>query len=210
MDRSPEASGVANIQAQFGFKHIGFLSGFAPDYQMTTRSIQSTYATAIGLGDPVAKVNATSAYIGQAANTISTTQILEGVFAGCTYVPSGGGPPTWSPYWPGAQNSNGTAYLIDSPGALFLVAALQTAITSANIGQAINFTTGAPTTTGGGFAIATVDQSTATSANATSAALPFKVQGLYPGIGNGSDPTTNYNWVVVTFNNQRWKALTAL
>jgi len=36
--------------------------------------------------------------------------------------------------------------------------------------------------------------------------LPFQIVQLYQGIGNGSDPTTAYNWAVVTFNNQRFRA----
>jgi hypothetical protein len=202
---------MANTQSQFGFKHIGYISGGAPDYQQSTRVIQASYSTQIGFGDPVTKLNATSPWIVQAANTISTTNILEGIFVGCNYIPSGGGAPVWSPFYPGSVGGTAaTAYIIDAPTALFLVAALNTSITSANIGQSINFTTGVPNTTGGGFAIATIDQATATSQNATSAALPFKIYSLFNGVGNGSDPTTAYGWAIVTFNNERWKTLTAL
>lgn len=193
---------MANTQATFGFKEFGFLSGGAPDYQLTTYAISSSNATAIGNGDPVTYVSASSPYITQATNTTTPVTPIVGIFRGCMFVPTGGGPPTWSPYWPGAQASNGTAYVDDAPNAKFLVAALSTAITSANIGNAINFTTGAPTTTGAGFSIATVDQSTATSTGTTASLLPFRVLQLYPGVGNGSDPTTPFNWVVVGFLNQ--------
>ena len=200
---------MANTQAQFGFKHIGFLPGYNPDYQLTPVAIQSTYATLIGLGDPVMKSASTSPYIIQATGALAPTQPIIGIFQGCYYVPAGGGAPVWSPYWPGAQAQNGTGYVINSPGAQFLVAALQTAVSSAQIGAAVNFTTGAPTTTGGGFSVATIDESTATSTGTTVSQLPFKIVALYPGVGNGSDPTTNYNWAIVTFNFQQYKTLAA-
>jgi hypothetical protein len=193
---------MANTQATFGFQQFGYLPGGAVDYQMSHATILSTYSTIIGNGDPVMKTSASVPYIIQATGSLATTQPLMGIFVGCYFIPSGGGPPQWSPCWPGAQGSNGTAYIIDAPNALFRVAALQTAITSANIGQAVNFTTGVPSTTGGAFSVATIDQSTATSSGTTVSQLPFKIVGLYPGVGNGSDPTTNYNWAIVTFNNQ--------
>ncbi len=190
---------MANVQATFGFKHIGYLSGAGPDYQLATRLIQSTNTTKIYFGDPVQK-NASSAYIVQAS---STTQTLEGVFAGCVYTPTGG-IPTWSPYWPGSASVDATAYIINAPNALFLAAALNTAITPTNIGQNIGFSIGTGSTTGGGFSGATLDQGTL----ATTNTLPFQVYSMYQGIGNGSDTTTAYNWVVVTFNSQRFKQLT--
>lgn len=198
---------MANTQAQFGFRHIGFLPGYAPDYQQWRAPLLSTYSTLIGVGDPVTRTNATSAFIIQATGSLATTQPIEGIYQGCQYIPSGGGF-TVQPgsYWPGAAAQNATAYIINSPGALFLVAALNTAITSANIGQVVNFTTGAPTTTGGGFSVATIDQSTATSAGTTTSFLPFKIYDLYQGVGNGSDPTTSYNWAIVTFNFQNLRS----
>src|SRR5882757_7440507 len=135
---------MANTQAQFGFKHIGFLSGGAPDYQQSTRLIQSTNTTKIFFGDPVQKQNATSNYIVQGAGGTATlgTAIIQGIFVGCQFTPSGGlGIPQWSPFWPGAAAADATAYIIDAPNALFLVAALSTAIITGNIGQLFGFST---------------------------------------------------------------------
>lgn len=195
---------MANTQATFGFKHTGFLSGGAPDFQLSTYALQSSNATKIGFGDPVVLGAATSAnpYIVQGTGALATTQPVVGIFQGCEYIPSGGGTVAWSPFWPGASAVDAVAYVLDAPNAKFLVATLATALTSANVGQVINFTTGACSTTGGGFSIATVDQSTATSTGTTTSVLPFRVLGLYPGVGNGSDPTTNFNWVTVGFNFQ--------
>jgi hypothetical protein len=195
---------VANTQAQFGFKHIGYLGGGAPDYQLRTYAISSSNTTAIGFGDPVGYVNTTSPFITQYTATLATgTLPMVGIFQGCQLIPSGGGAPVWSNFWPGAaQGANGTAYVIDAPNAQFLVAALNTAITSANIGNLISFASGSAATTGAGFSIATLDQSTATSTGTTTSVLPFRVIGLYPGVGNGSDPTTPFNWVICSFNFQ--------
>lgn len=199
---------MANTQATFGFRHIGFLPGYAPDYQLTHATILSTYSTNIGVGDPVMKTSGSSPYIIQATGALATTAPIMGIYQGCAYTPTGSFPQP-STFWPGASATNGTAYIIDSPGALFLVAALQTAITSGLIGNAVNFTTGQCSTTGGGFSVATIDQSTATSTGTTISQLPFKIVGLYSGVGNGSDVTSNYNWAIVTFNNQTYKTLSA-
>lgn len=194
---------MANTQASFGFRHIGFLAGASPDYQQLTRLIQSTNTTKIFAGDPVVKSGATN-YIIQGANNTTT---LEGIFVGCQYTPSGGlGIPQWSPYWPGAAAADATAYIINAPNALFLAAALSTAIVTANIGANIGFAIGTGSTVGGGLSGATLDQSTLGTTNT----LPFQLFSMYQGIGNGSDPATSYNWAVVTFNNQRFKQLTGV
>ncbi len=187
------------MQAQFGFRHIGFLPGYGPDYQQLSRQIQSSNATKIFNGDPVIKSTGTN-YIIQGSNNTAT---LEGIFVGCNYVPTGGLLTVQpSPYWVGSAASDATGYLINAPGALFLAAALNTAIITSNIGANIGFSIGTGSTTGGGFSGATLDQSTISTTNT----LPFQIVQLYQGIGNGSDPLTAYNWAVVTFNNQRFRA----
>lgn len=194
---------MANTQSAFGFRHIGFLSGAGPDYQQQSRLLQSTNSTKIFAGDPVVKLGATG-YIVQASNN---TTVLEGIFVGCMFTPTGGlGIPQWSPYWPGAASADATAYVINAPNALFLAAALNTAIITANIGANIGYSIGTGSTSGGGFSGATLDQSTINTTNT----LPFQIVSLYQGVGNGSDPATAYNWAVVTFNNQRFKQLTGV
>lgn len=193
---------MANQQSAFGLRHNGFLSGAGPDYQLSTRLIQSTNTTKIFSGDPVIK-GAASNYIVQAA---LNTSILEGIFQYCVYIPVGNGTPQWSNFWPGSAASDSTAYLINAPLATFVGAALNTAIVTANIGDNIGFSVGTGSTSGGGFSGFTLDQATINTTNT----LPFQIVSMYPGVGNGSDPTTAFNWVVVTFNNQRFKALTGV
>jgi hypothetical protein len=203
---------MANSATQFGFRHIGYLPGFAPDYQQSSYAIQSTLATTIGFGDPVCRVNATSPYITRLPGSANATQALIGIFMGVQFTPSGGlGIPQWSPGWTAPSvTGDAVAYVNDSPGSKYLVATLQTAITTANIGQAVNFTGGAPATTGQMLSTATIDQSTLTSSYTTASLLPFRVVGLYKGVGNGSDPTTNFNWVEVAFNSQVYRLLSGI
>jgi hypothetical protein len=110
-----------------------------------------------------------------------------------------------SPYFPGTVGSDAVAYVIDAPNALFRVAALLTPVPATAMGNCIGYSTGAGgTTVGQGFSTFTVDQSLV---NTTAA---FQLISFFPGIGNGSDTTTNYNWVIVGFNNQRYRvALTS-
>jgi hypothetical protein len=194
---------MANVQSAFGFRHIGYLSGYGPDYQQQKRLIQATNTTKIFNGDPVVKSGATN-YIIQAANN---TTILEGIFVGCNYVPTGGQLTLQpSPFWVGSAASDATGYLINAPGALFLAAALNTAIVTSNIGANIGFSIGTGSTSGGAFSGATLDFATVSTLNT----LPFQIVDLYQGVGNGSDPSTAFNWVVVTFNQQRFKTLTGV
>jgi hypothetical protein len=198
---------VPNTATAFGFKHIGFLPGSSPDYQLSTRLIASTNTTAIFFGDPVAKVASTQ-YIAQQSVTTAT---VDGIFQGCMLIPSTGGAPTWSPFYPGAAGADVTAYVLEAPKALFMAAAFSTNISSTSIGNGISFHTGTGSTVGGGFSGYTLDQATIT----TATTAPFQVVGLYGapgnsnfgGVGNGSDSTSAFNWVVVTFNNQRFNSL---
>ncbi len=198
---------MANTQATFGFRHIGYLGGGSPDFQLSTGVIASGNTTKIFRGDPVVRTPAT----GKIAQASTTTETLAGVFDGCLYTPVGG-TPVWSPFWPGAGASvDATAYIIDAPNAVFLAAALNTSITLSNVGENVAFAIGTGNTTTG-FSAATVDQSTLN----TTLTLPFRViapvttSGNYGVVGNGSDPTTPFGWCVVTFNNENFKTQTGL
>lgn len=195
---------MANTQAAFGFRHIGYYSSGAPDYQLATASILSTNTTKIFRGDPVV-INPANGKLQQAAN--NTTQ-LAGIFDGCVYTPVGG-TPVWSPFWPGAGAAvDATAYIINGEQAIFLVAALNTSIVTANINTNVGFAIGAGNTTNG-FSAATVDQSTI----ATTSTLPFRIvapvtaSGNFGQVGNGNDPTTPFGWCVVAFNNMNFKQI---
>jgi hypothetical protein len=79
--------------------------------------------------------------------------------------------PEWSPFWPGGgASADATAYIIDAPNALFLAAALNTSIVTANIGENVGYAIGTGNTVTG-FSAATLDQSTLNTTNT----LPFRV-----------------------------------
>src|SRR6266700_4151515 len=119
---------MANTLAPFGFRHVGFLSGGSPDYQLAERPIQSSYATNIFFGDPVVKSSATP-YVILATGTATT---LEGIFQGCWYIPTGGGPPQYSPWWPSAGGKvDATALIANAPNSLFLALGNGSVISSA-------------------------------------------------------------------------------
>ncbi len=197
---------MANTQATFGFRHIGYVSGGAPDYQLATGILLSSNTTKIFRGDPIT-IDPTTGFVTQAADNISTVQ---GVFDGCMYTPVGG-TPQWSPFWPGASGVNATAYFINAPSALFIAAAFNTSLVTANIGENVGFKIGTGNTSNG-FSGATIDQSSLNTTNT----LPFRVvapcttTGNFGIVGNGSDPSTAYGWAVVAFNNTNFKQLTGL
>ncbi len=196
---------MANTQAQFGFQHYGYSPGGAADYQLSTYKIQSSYATRIYFGDPVIK-SAASLYIRPATAGTAAGTSLVGIFYGCQYTPVGG-IPTYSPWFPASVGADATAYVIDAPNALFRVASLLTPIPATAIGANVGYSSGAGgTTVGGGFSTYVVDQVNL----AVSDQLPFKIVAMYPGLGNGSDTTTNYNWVIVGFTLQTYRTGTGV
>lgn len=195
---------MANTLAPFGFKHIGYLDGQAPTFAAQPRQISPTNTQKIFRGDPVTSIN--TGFISQSAP--GTTPVA-GVFDGCTYYSLAQGRQVWSNYWPGgdvATNATVVAYVITSPSALFLAQSNGLPITLADVGSNVNFAIGTGSTFGGGFSGATLDQSTL----AVTATHPFRIYAPYLSVGPGSDPTTNFNYAVVCFNNQDFKSSTGV
>ena len=189
---------MANTTGYMGFKHIGFLPGYAPDYQLQSKKVSSGNATAIYRGDPV--TFSTGFLI--AADAAASAKV-DGIFDGCTYIDASGNT-KWQSYLPASQA--GTAYVIAAPGALFLGQASNTAITSAQINSNIGYVAGTGQTTGGQFSLYTLDSAKI----GTTATYPFRIVNLLsaydPSAVNGTDDTSNYNMAVVTFNNVDFKA----
>lgn len=200
---------MANVFAPFGFECVGNLEGLAQTQAQDQRFISSSNATAIYKGDPVTS-NA-SGFIVQASP--GTTQI-HGIFNGCQYPTNQILGTAYSNYWPGSGSTgaNVTAWVINQPQSLFLVQA-NGLCTLAMVGMNANFAigTGNSSIQGGNNSGASLDISTV----ATTSTLPFRIVRLYTGVaggvvGNGSDTTSAYNWVYVTFNNQDFKSLTGI
>jgi hypothetical protein len=196
---------MSNVNAPFGFRYLGDVSGGSLTDAFTYAIVQSTNTTAIFAGDPVSPDG--SGFIVQA--TAGTTQ-LNGIFRQVEYLNSAVARNIWSPYWPGAGNSgNGSALIQANPFSLFVAQSNNTAIARADIGANVNFAIGTGSTLTGQSG-ASIDQSTITTTNT----LPFKIYGLWsdyaPPGAPGSDDTSAFNWAVVTFNNVFLKQLTGI
>lgn len=201
---------MANVQAAFGFAHWGTASGppnFAESHNPPYR-IAAGYGTAIYWGDAVRmNVSGPTGFIEQWANGDggTATQILVGIFQGCSYFSTSQQKQVWSRYWPGSDATGDVAaHVVDDPNSLWKVqAGIGSAITQTSMGRTADIvsTPVGNTTTG----ISGMSLSTPTTTNT----LPFKVAGIIssPPGGNGTDLTTPYNYVIVAFNNSQYKAL---
>ena len=114
---------MANTTGYMGFKHLGFLPGYAPDYQLRAEVISNANATAIYRGDPVVHSS------GVIVAAVTTGSQVYGIFDGCMYTDSSGNT-KWSPYCPATQTATG--YVLIAPGAMFLAQASNTAIVTSN------------------------------------------------------------------------------
>jgi len=196
---------MANTQAYNGFLQFYGGAGGAPTFAMTERRIASGNGTAIYTGDPVMPVVSTAnGYITQAS---PGTTVLAGIFAGCKYLSTSQKRVIWSNYWPGSDATGDVkAYIVDDPNAQFLVQCSTTSFcvtgsestwTSSPLGQYAQFSIGTGNTANG--------QSGAyLSSLATTVTFPFIVTDMFISVSNGGDPTSQYNKVVVRFNNE-WR-----
>ena len=196
---------MPNNNAPFGFvPYRG--NGAAPTYELSTRMIASANTTKIFQGDPV--IPLTTGYITQMS--AGGTVRCEGIFSGCKYLSTSAKRTVWSNFWPGADaNGDVEAYLYSNPQMQFEVqssdASGTSAVVFANIGEYINIgygigLAGTPNgNTANGLSTASVDQDTL----ATTVTHPFIVVGLVeaPPGAEGTDIATEYNRVIVAFNN---------
>jgi hypothetical protein len=188
---------MANTNAPFGFRQTKG-TGSAPTYEQNVRYIASNNSTAIFFGDAV--IPLTTGYIAQA--TASTVRV-EGIFAGCKYVSVSQKRTVWSNYWPGSDaNGDVEAYIIDDPNAQFEVQSSDSGgsdpVAFANIGEYINIAVGTGDTATG-ISGMTVNVDTLN----TTVTLPFRIVGLIqnPPGANGTDIASEFNRVIVAFNN---------
>jgi len=196
---------MSNTFAPFGFSQVGGNAGAAPNFEQAAYPILYSDSTKIYTGDPV-KI-ASNGYITAWTVGAGVSQLF-GVFGGCEYLSTSQSRVVWSPYWPGADVASGAAssvvgYVVPvSPGSAprFLVQTgnsntTASAVTQADIGQNCDVAMGTGNTLNGRSG-AYLDMYTAS----TTSTLPFRLIGLYQGVGNGSDATTANNWVIVSAN----------
>jgi len=193
---------MANTFAPFGFSQTGGAPGAAPNAEQAEYPISYSDTNKIFSGDPVKITN--NGVIAAWTATTGVSQLF-GVFVGCKYLSVSQSKVVWSAYWPGADAVEGSVYgyvVPCSPGTAprFLV---QTGnnngnpATQANVGENYDVDMGSGSTvTGRSGAFLNMNAGTPT----TAATLPFRIIGLYQGVGNGSDTTSQYNWVIVEAN----------
>ncbi len=190
---------MANVAAAFGFRHIGFLEGYAPTYGMRRRKIALGNTNPIFKNDPIVALS--SGYIAQAStNTLAdiaagAAPTVSGIFQGCEYLSISQGRKVRSNYWPGSDASaDPDCFIIEQPGSLFLAAANGTPVTFAQIdlncgmfiatggsaAPAVGGGPGHPPHRGSGGRIDTPrPPPRGSGAPATGAALPFRIIKLY-------------------------------
>lgn len=198
---------MANTLAPFGFSQVGGAPGAAPNAEQVVYPIAYDDNTKIYTGDPVKLTS--DGVVSQWTASTGVSQMV-GIFVGCQYLSSLTGRTEWAPYWPGAgvvastNASSIKAYLVPcSPGTAprFLVQTSNSNTTASPATQAdvgrncdVAGLSGGSTVTGRSGAYLDLYTSN------TTATLPFRIISLYQGVGNGSDATTAYNWVIVEAN----------
>lgn len=191
---------MANTTTYMGLKHIGFLPGYAADYQLQAKKITNTNATAIYFGDPVVF---SSGYI-QASG--STTGQIDGVFQGCTYVNSSN-QTVWDPHCP--VSTTATCYVMAAPGALFLGQSSNTALAQSDVNKNIGLVSGSGQTVGGYFSGYLLDAANKGTTNTLTMRIVQLFSDYQPNTSvNGADNSSAYNMAIVTFNNQDFRANT--
>lgn len=195
---------MPNTFAPFGFRPVNTSNG-PINWRMSVRRVAAGDTTAIYRGDAVVPVISTAnGYIKQA--TASTTA-LAGVFWGCQYLSTSQKRTVWSQYWPGSDATGDViAYVVDDPnarfqvqtsGSSFQITGTVSSFTSSPVGRLaqLNVGAGSSVTQQSGMYLDTVG---------TTATFPFQIVDMVldPPGSNGADPTSNYNYVIVGFNNE--------
>jgi len=196
---------MANTNAPFGFRHLGFSEGGAvANYGQTWKKVAYNYGTALYRGDVM--VDLGSGYVGRYTAGVTGSNVV-GIVDGFEYLSSALGRRTPSTYLPVGD----TAYDVDViltpiagvPPQLFMVQATSTYFTIADIGQTIEPAVGGTGSIVGGYGKSAMTITQGTNEDTTNT-RPFRVVGLYssyaPSGVNGTDDTSNYNIVVVASN----------
>ena len=196
---------MSNTFAPFGFSQVGGNAGAAPNFEQASYPILYSDTDKIYTGDPV-KIGS-NGYIAAWTAGTGVSQLF-GIFAGCQYLSTSQSRVVFSPYWPGSDVASGAqsslvGYVVPvSPGSAprFLVqtgnsSTTAVAVTQAYVGQNSDVAMGTGNTLNGRSG-AYLDINTF----GATATLPFRIIGLYQGVGNGSDATTANNWVIVSAN----------
>ena len=202
---------MANTFNPYGFQDAQLLIGASPTYSRRPYPILYTNTHTLFKGDVCTLLS--SGYVDTLAP--GTTPPL-GIFDGCQYISASQGKLVFSQYYPGSdQVTNGTvtAFVLDDPNMMFMVqtgysGAGSGAAVQANVGMNAQYANGAGSTFTG-ISGAYLDLTTAPAVTST---LPFRIVNLVadPPGANGSDTTTQFNNVIVAWNNHFYRQLTGV
>ena len=185
---------MANVNKPFGLRPSGNLSATGAQKQYGYQ-IADNQSGAIYQGDLVVVYDGYIIKYDPATHAAPT-----GVFNGCQYNdPTRADKPTWKNYYPGSININTgiiACEVLDDPSQLFLVQA-DGNVTQANIGKNAD-----PTASTTGSTTSGVSNGSLSSASiAKTAALTFKIVGLYDSPDNALG---NYAVLVVKLNQHQY------
>jgi len=194
---------MANVFAPQGLLSYGGADGAAPTYGFKNAKILYSNTDKIFYGDPV--MLDSGGYVQQWDPATGVSQMV-GIFRGCKYYSLSNKQTIFPNYWPGADvatNADITAYIEPVNTAtppMFLVQTADSnttavAVTQASVGSNADVALGSGNTNNG-MSTAYLDIHTF----GTTATLPFRIVEIWNGVGNGSDKTSAYNYVVVQAN----------
>lgn len=199
---------MANSSTPFGFLPFGHRDGSAPTMGLEQVNINSSNTFAFFTGDLVIRSTAGNNTITQSVAGSTSAQVPAGVFAGCEFFSAAAGRVVWSRFFPGSVGANATvgvtkAWIVSDPEMQFLGASGSSVpFTATEVGFNAVIVTSQSSLGNTISGQSAMILSTAVTANASAA---WKIVDLYSnvlpgGVAPGSDPTTGFNWVVLTPN----------
>lgn len=189
------------ISKPYGFKPINLIGGQVFAGATRKMRIASGYATAIGYGDILVRVD-DGTVARSAATTAKPTGGFAGVFLGCEFInPSTGQLQFQQNFVAGTTVSTGyiTAYVCDDPDALFQVAVVSgttvvTGVQFTSVGNNATIVNNTGITAAGNSQIALLDST------ATTDTLTIRIVDVVPDTAYVSGGNTLYPEVIVKFN----------
>ena len=189
------------VSKPYGFKPINLIGGQVFAGSTRKMRIASGYATSIGYGDLLVKVN-DGTVARSAATSAKPTGGFAGVFLGCEYINPTNGQLQFQQNWVGGTTvSSGyiTAFVCDDPDALFQVAVVSgttvvTGVQYTSVGENATIVNNTGITNAGDSQVALSDST------ATTDTLPIRIVDVVPDTAYVSGGNTLYPEVIVKFN----------
>lgn len=189
------------VSVPYGLIPINLIGGQVFAGSTRKMRIASAYATSIGFGDLLVKVN-DGTVARSAATTTKPTGGFAGVFLGCEFInPSTGQLQFQQSFVGGTTVTSGfiTAYVCDDPDALFKVAVVSgttvvTGVQYTAVGENATIVNNTSITTAGNSQVALLDST------ATTDTLPIRIVDVVPDTAYVSGGNTLYPEVIVKLN----------